>query len=257
MKKFSVKEVSGLSGVTIRTLHHYDKIGLLKPYDRTEAGYRYYGEAELFRLQQILFYKELDFSLQEIGGLLDDPEFDLLAALENHRLALKGRRNRIATLLKTIDHTITHLKKGEKMSRPEKLYEGLPREMGTTYRKEAIATYGEEAVARSEKELLKMGDKKFKALKEQQQQLNKTLFALRKEAPDSSRVQMLIGRHYEVIRAFWGTAKSEDKQAKAYAGLGELYLSDERFTMVDGKPQPEFAMFLQRAMQHFTETSLH
>ena len=68
MIQYSVKDVTELSGVSVRTLHYYDKIGLLKPYNRTEAGYRYYCEKELLRLQQILFYKELDFSLKEIGG---------------------------------------------------------------------------------------------------------------------------------------------------------------------------------------------
>jgi len=146
MKQYGVKELSDLSGVTVRTLHHYDKIGLLKPLNRTEAGYRFYGEAELLRLQQILFYKELDFSLKEISDLLDDPDFDLIQALKSHRSALEDRRKRIAELLHTIDHTIKHLNTGEIMSKPEKLYEGLPKELGTTQRQEAIDAYGKEAV---------------------------------------------------------------------------------------------------------------
>ena len=91
MKQYGVKELSDLSGVTVRTLHHYDKIGLLKPLNRTEAGYRFYGEEELLRLQQILFYKELDFSLKEIADLLDDPDFELIQALQSHRSELEAR----------------------------------------------------------------------------------------------------------------------------------------------------------------------
>ena len=80
MTKYSVKQLSELAGVTVRTLHHYDRIGLLSPAQRSESGYRYYGRAELLRLQQILFYRELGFRLQEIGDILDDPSFDLLTA---------------------------------------------------------------------------------------------------------------------------------------------------------------------------------
>jgi DNA-binding transcriptional MerR regulator len=75
MDNYSVKRLSDLAGVSVRTLHLYDEIGLLKPSIRTDAGYRIYGEKELLRLQQILFYKELDFSLQEIAAILDHPEF--------------------------------------------------------------------------------------------------------------------------------------------------------------------------------------
>ncbi|MBA4145294.1 MAG: MerR family transcriptional regulator, partial [Cytophaga sp.] len=88
MVSYSVKELSEIAGVSVRTLHLYDEIGLLKPSTRTEARYRLYGENELLRLQQILFYKELGISLEEIRSILDDPEFDLLQALESHKVAL-------------------------------------------------------------------------------------------------------------------------------------------------------------------------
>ncbi len=256
MKTHSVKEVSKLSGVTVRTLHHYDKINLLKPHHRTEAGYRYYGDEELFRLQQILFYRELDFPLKEIGDLLDDPDFDQVDALKSHRAALKIRNERIATLLATIDRTINHLKKGKKMSRPEKLYEGLPKEMGTVYRKEAMKVYGKDTVENAEDKLLKLGDAGFKKLKENLVQIQKELFGLRKEAPENEKVQQLIARHYGVIRTFWGTSHLEDKQADAYEGLGHLYVNDERYTMIDGESHPEYALFLQQAMSHYAGTKL-
>ena len=256
MKNYGVKEVSKLSGVSARTLHYYDKIGLLKPLNRTEAGYRYYGEKELLRLQQILFYKELDFPLKEIMEVLDEPGFDLIEALESHKSALKARQKRIAHLLVTIDHTINHLKNGETMSKPEELYEGLPKEVGTTYRQGAIDKYGKKTVEHAEKELVKLGKEGFKKLQEEFEQVNKDLFALLNEAPESQDVQQLIGRHYELIRKFWGTSNSPDKQAEAYAGLGGLYVSDNRYASINGQPQPEFARFLQKAMKHFADTQL-
>ena len=256
MNKYGVKEVSKLSGLTVRALHYYDKIGLLKPLNRTEAGYRHYGEKELLRLQQILFYKELDFPLKEIIELLEEPEFNLIDALESHKSALVARKKRISNLLITIDQTINHLKKDDIMSKPEMLYEGLPKEMGTTYRKEAMKKYGKDVVEHSEKELLKLGKEGFKKLREEFEQLQNELFELRNETPQSEKVQELIAQHYKVIRAFWGTSNSKNNQAAAYAGLGQLYVNDERYTTRDGQPQPEFALFLQKAMGHFANTQL-
>src|SRR5580704_4516137 len=104
--RYSVRQLAGLAGVSVRTLHVYDEMGLLKPSVRTDAGYRQYGEAELLRLQQILFYKELDLSLKQIAEILDDPGFDLVEALVGHRIALSARRDRLTTLLNTIEATI-------------------------------------------------------------------------------------------------------------------------------------------------------
>ena len=84
---YTVSKLARMAGVSVRTLHHYDEIGLLRPYARTAAGYRLYGEEDLLRLQQILFFRELDFALDNIRQILDDPEFDPLAALDEHRPA--------------------------------------------------------------------------------------------------------------------------------------------------------------------------
>ncbi|MGX1929056.1 MerR family transcriptional regulator [Flagellimonas sp. 2504JD4-2] len=257
MKKYSVKELSKLSGTTVRTLHYYDKIGLLKPSERTEAGYRYYGIKELLRLQQILFYKELDFSLEKINDLLDDPNFDLVTALKNHKKALKKRRTQIGTLLKTIDQTIDHLTTGKERLNPEMLYRGLSKEMGTVYRKEAMEKYGKETVEHAESALLKLGELGFKSLKESFDGVNKALFELHKTSPTDGKVQEHIAQHYQLIRTFWGTAGSSDSQAKLYAQLGELYVEDDRYTMVDGQTQPEYALFLKAAMKHYADQLLN
>jgi len=97
---YSVKQLAKLAGVSVRTLHLYDQLGLLKPSIRTENRYRRYGETELLRLQQILFYKVLDFPLKEIGPILDDPDFDLLKALEDHKQSLITKREHLTTFKK-------------------------------------------------------------------------------------------------------------------------------------------------------------
>ncbi len=256
MENYGVKAIAKLSGVSVRTLHYYDKIGLLKPLNRSNVGYRYYGESELLRLQQILFYKELGFSLKEIKKVLEEPDFDLVLALENHKLALKAQQNRISTLLTTIDTTIHHLKKGKIMKNPKDLYKGLPKEMGTTVRKEAMDKWGKITVEQSEKDLLKLGKAGFESLKIEQTTVTDALFAAQNENPKSEQVQQLIRQHYQIIRQFWGTSVERSKQPKVYAGLGQLYIDDERYMARDGQAQPEFAQFMQQAMSHFVATEL-
>lgn len=256
MRFFSVKEVAELSGVSIRTLHYYDQTGLLKPSNRTEVGYRKYGEQELLRLQQILFFKELDFKLKDIQELLDEPDFNRIAALESHKSALFERQKRITQLIDTINKTINHLKNEQYMSGPEQLYEGLPKEFGTSYRQEAIDKYGKAKVRQSEEALLKQGKQGFEQLKLDFEQVNSKLFELHNEKPESEKVQHLISQHYLMIRKFWGTSHKAEKQGEAYAGLGDLYVADPRFTAREGEPQPAFAQFLQKAMRYFADTQL-
>ncbi|CAM3938526.1 MerR family transcriptional regulator [Cohnella lubricantis] len=110
----TVKEVSDMSGVTIKALHHYHRIGLLSPSEISAAGYRLYGRRELERLQQILFYRELDFPLEKIKQLLS-AEPDRLALLSEQRELLLERRERLERLLRTMDETMDSAKKGEQM----------------------------------------------------------------------------------------------------------------------------------------------
>jgi len=246
---YTVKQVAKLSGVSIKTLHHYDKIGLLKPSIRTDKNYRLYGESELLRLQQILFYKELDFALKDIAALLYDPEFDTIQSLENQRVALIKKQARTKTLIQTIDKTLHHLKTA-KMMKAEELYEGFPK--GREYRKEAIQEWGEK-VEEAELHLRKKGKLEFEQLKKDFDRCWRKLASMRYEKPESEAVQNEIAKHYSFIREFWGTSNKEDQQLEAYTSLGELYVSDERYKKVNGEPNPEFATFMRAAMKFFAE----
>lgn len=250
---YSVKKLSDLAGVSVRTLHLYDEIGLLKPRVRSEARYRFYGEAELLRLQQILFYRELDFSLQEIAAILDDPDFNLVVALKAHRVALESKRDRLERLLHTVDSTINKIQNQMALTDDE-LYDGFPRENIEVFREEAKAKYGSESVDKSERYLKALGKDGFAQLKNESKEITARLLALVGADPQSPEVQTCIARHYEVIRKFWGTHGQSDPQAEAYAGLGDLYVSDERFTTFNGKAQPAFALFMQKAMHYFARS---
>src|SRR5690349_9000739 len=116
---YTVKKVAALSGISVRTLHFYDETGLLKPAYVGANGYRFYEEAQLFSLQQILFYRELGFDLKQIHGILGRPDFERLAALQSHREVLQANLARGQTLIETIDRTITHLKGASQMNNEE------------------------------------------------------------------------------------------------------------------------------------------
>jgi DNA-binding transcriptional MerR regulator len=253
---YSVKEVAKLSGVSIRTLHVYDEMDLLKPLTRTESRYRLYGEKELLRLQQILFYKELEFSLHDIREILDSPDFDLVQALKFHKKALLARRERLHTLLATIDKTISYLTKGEQSMNyqitTEELYEGLPKEFANEYREEAHQRWREET-KRSEEAMRRMSKEDFGKLKDEFKENWRVLSTMTNQDPTSNAVQERILRHYALTRKFWGTSASSDTQAAQFKGLGQMYTEDPRFTVIDGTPHPEFAVFLYKAMTHFVE----
>ncbi|GAA0539012.1 MerR family transcriptional regulator [Chitinophaga japonensis] len=253
---YSVKQLARLAGVSVRTLHHYDQLGLLTPRIRTGAGYRLYGEAELLRLQQILFYKELDFSLQEIGDILDDADFDVLQALESHKAALQHRRHRLDALLATIDKTIASLKEGNTMLTIEELYEGFPKDKAETYRQEAMEKYGADTVQASEQQLRRLSRQELDQLKAQGEDLNRQLRAAMQQDPASPAVQALIAVHYAQICTWWGHSNTPCAPAAAYRGLAQLYLSDERYTMQQGQPDPAYAAFLSKAMIHYADTQL-
>lgn len=251
MKQYSVKKLAKSAGVSVRTLHHYDQIGLLKPTIRTRAGYRLYGEAELLRLQQILFYKELDFELKAIGQLLDSPDFDLIEALKGQKRLLLSRRKRIDQLVATLEKTMFHFKNKTMMS-PEELYEGLPKEQAATWRREAKERWPEQ-VAHGERELMKMGKAAFEALQRGFKQNIERLATMSLQAPESPDVQAEIANHYQYILRFWGQASDA---AEAYRGLGDLYANDPRYMQVDGVSAAKFGSFLQRAIHHYVDTQL-
>ncbi|MEP1093742.1 MAG: MerR family transcriptional regulator [Cyclobacteriaceae bacterium] len=255
MQKYTAKGLSKIAGVSVRTLHHYDKIGLLKPAIRTEAGYRLYGENELLKLQQILFFKELDFPLKEILKILNDPQFDLMKALDSHAEGLVLKQRRISEMLNTIEKTMLNLK-GIKMITDNELYNGFTKEEASKTRTETIEKYGAEALEKSETYLKKLSKEHLEALKSEQKEIFKSLFEISNHKPDDKVVQLQVARHYKNIRRFWGTDGSSNSQWRDYQGLGELYIADERFTKIDGKAQPDFALFLSKSMTYFANTQL-
>ena len=105
---YTVAKLAQLSGISVRTLHWYDEIGLLKPAYHGSNGYRYYEEEQLLTLQQILFFRELGFELKQIQKILGRTDFDQIVALRSHRQVLQKNLERTQKLIKTIDKTSKH-----------------------------------------------------------------------------------------------------------------------------------------------------
>lgn len=245
MERFTVNQLAQLAGVSVRTLHHYDEIGLLKPSVRTESKYRYYGKAELLRLQQIMLYKELDFTLAQIANILDDPDFDILNALKEHKSELQKRKEKMDVLLETVDKTIKQLKEKNKKMNYEEMYKGFTKEQAQAYRKEAADRWGEKNINDSEKRILAMNKGEWEALKQKGDDIYRELMKLMHLSPSDQQVQDLIKEHFEMTGNFF------DVTREIYANMGTMYVEDERFRAFYDRYAKNLAPFLRDAIHEF------
>lgn len=250
MTKYSVKQVSKLAGVSIRSLHHYDKIGLLKPKARTEKGYRYYGREELLKLQQILFYKELDFPLKEIAEILNNEEFDLVEALEFHRVQLQQRSKRLKKLLTTIDKTIVQLKNQEIMMTDKELYEGFTEEEVKKMRAEVSDKWGEKELLATEERIRTLGKEGWKDTKKKGEDIVQLLSELMDLGADHEKVQKAIQLYHRYMNTFY-----EVDEAR-YRGLAQMYVDDGRFTAYYEKYREGLAHFVKQAIDVYCDNGM-
>jgi DNA-binding transcriptional MerR regulator len=243
---YTVKELAKLAGVSARTLHHYDAIGLLRPECRTQAGYRLYGTKELRRLQQILFFKELDFALPAIGEMLDSPGFDEAHALARHRDLLRMRRDRLDRLLGTVEQTLKALKGNETMNDRE-YFENFDMTQIEEHKAKYAAEVDEKYPGWRERDKTKRyGRKEWAEVTRAGQRIQEDLAKLMDEgrAPGDPAVQAVIDRHFHYIDSSF-----YDCSLEIYEGLSDLYVQDSRFTGNINKTRPGLASFQSRAMK--------
>ena len=244
MKKYTVKALSTLANVSVRTLHYYDEIDLLKPSSRSESGYRYYEEEDLLKLQQILFFRELELPLEKIKEIITAPDFDLKSTLKSHRKKMMERSKRFKVLIKTIDNTLDKLNHKSTMTE-EQLYEGFSSvEEGKRLSKEAEEKWGHPAVDSHEK-IKGMNPEEFKRIQKEGEEISKKLASLIDLDPTDPKVQEVISLHYEHIKHFWKPNKEQ------YLGLGKMYVKDERFKAHYDKYKEGLAQFIYEAIQVF------
>ncbi|GIP63465.1 MerR family transcriptional regulator [Virgibacillus pantothenticus] len=239
-----VKEVADLVGISIRTLHHYDAIGLLKPQHTTRAGYRIYTDSELERLQQILFFKELGFPLKNIKEILDNPSFDQVEALEKHRERLLAKRRQIDTMLETIQKTIRHTKGELTMSNQER-FAGFDFS-SNPYEQEARERWGDKAVDKANANINELN--KRENLEQTINDLYHRLAAIRKEDPASEIAQKRIGEWFHLLNEI-GTYSLD-----AFKGLGQMYVEDDRFRKNIDQFGEGLASFMRDAMVIYADS---
>jgi DNA-binding transcriptional MerR regulator len=245
---YTVSKLARMAGVSIRTLHHYDQIGLLHPSSRTPAGYRRYGQQELLRLQQILFFKELDLSLEEIRDILDDPSFDLVTALRQHRTLLQQRTVRLSRLLETVDNTLRSLTEDQMEMTDEELYEGFTKEEIERYKREAREQYDPEVVEAAERRVRKMSKAQWRAVGAEGEAISRDLTKLvGTHSPDDPEVQTIVARHHTWIEHFYPAP------ARVYTGLASLYTDHPEFRAFYEKYTEGLADFLAAGMKEYAK----
>ncbi|HDX9578185.1 TPA: MerR family transcriptional regulator [Bacillus pseudomycoides] len=236
-----VKEVADLVGISVRTLHHYDEIGLLTPEETTESGYRLYSDDNLETLQQILFFKELGFPLKKIKEIINNPSFDRQEALVLHRKMLLEKRFRLDKVIATIDKTIQH-SKGEILMTNKEKFDGFDFSQNP-YEQEARERWGNAAVDKANKTAANM-------TKEKQEEYNaiyRKLAAIRHDSPESEQAQEAIQEWYNYLQNFGHYS------LEAFKGLGQMYVDDERFAKNIDQFGEGLAKFMQSAMAVYAD----
>lgn len=217
---YLIKEASKISGLTVRTLHHYDKIGLLSP-TKAENGYRYYSDDDINRLQEILFYKYLGFPLKEIKHMLADSKSKRKENLIQQLEMLNQEKNKITKLIETLEKTIEEVNGGKKMTTEEK-FQGFNFKDNLKYRDEAIKKYGEDTILESERRQ----NGKEEILTEE---FNNIFFSLAENMNNKidvsdEKTQLLVEEIHKNINKY-----SFDCSYEVFEHIGKGYVADERF----------------------------
>ena len=241
-KQYQVKQVAQLSGVTVRTLHHYDSIGLLVPSRRTRAGYRLYDRDDLLRLQQILIHRELGFSLEQIRALLDAPEFDHETALRSQRRQLTERAADVARMIEAVDAALAAL--AEEPVDLRRIFEGFD---PARYEEEVEDRWGSsDAFEESRKRTRGYSERDWQAVKEEQAAIMRRMAEVceRGLPPESSEAGVVAEHHrLHIDRWFYPCSRA------MHALLADMYVADERFAASFERYRPGLAGYFADAVR--------
>lgn len=249
--EYTVQKLGKLAGISTRTLRYYDEVGILKPARINSSGYRIYGQAEVDRLQQILFYRELGVSLENIKTIITDPSFDGIAALREHREKLQEKRAQLELLIANVEKTIA-LREGRITMSDKEKFQGFKKNMidenEKKYGKEAREKYGNDAVDKSNKKLMNMTEEEYNRVESLQKQIKETLAqAFKTGDPAGELAQKAADLHKQWLTFYWSGYSKE-----AHAGLGQMYVDDERFKSYYDNEQPGTAKFFRDAIRIYT-----
>lgn len=243
---YTVKQLAGIAGVTPRTLHYYDEIGLLRPSSIGENNYRHYDDAAVLRLQQILFYRELGMSLDAIRSILDSPDFDIEAALRRHRDGLRMRAGRLNHLIDTVDRTLLHLK-GEKTMSANELFAGFDDETQARYEQEASEMYGPQIVKDTSRRWKAYSAEEKSRILAEGGAVYRELLQMIDRDPCDRDVQAAVGRWHQNIRAFY------EPTPVIMRGLAQAYEEQPEFAAFFAAMHPDMPGFLRRAINCYVD----
>lgn len=249
---YKVKQVSKLANVSVRTLHHYDEIGLLTPEFVTDAGYRIYTNQDLERLQQILFFKELDFSLQEIKNILDTPGFDKKKALYTHKKLLIEKIKRIEKLIVSVEKTLEAIKNEKKLNTID-MFGGFDmtaiEKHKEKYADETKERYGNSgAYKESVKKTSKYTKEDWFRIHAEKEKIDQKIISNMDKGFKDENIQKEIGKLRQHI-----TDNYYKCTVEIFRGLGDLYVEDERFMKNIDKNKPGYAVFLREAIHYYCD----
>jgi MerR family transcriptional regulator, thiopeptide resistance regulator len=238
----TVSEVSDLVGVSVRTLHHYDEIGLLRPQRRSDAGYRLYAHEDFERLQEILVWRQLGFSLQKIGALLDDPSHDRVAALRRQRALVERELERLGATAVALDAALTAAELGIEQQETTMFRDFDPAQ----YEDEARERWGDtEAYRESARRTARYGDAEWAEIQGEAEQLVADFASLMRagEPAGGERARAVAERHRRHI-AQWFYPVS----LQMHSNLAEMYVADQRFATGYENVAPGLAVYVRDAV---------
>lgn len=249
--EYTVRQLASLAGISTRTLRYYDEIGLLKPARVNSSGYRVYGQVEVDRLQQVLFYRELGVSLNNIRRIVTADTFDRAKALKEHRENLFEKRRHLDRLIANVDKTIASIEGRINMTDKEK-FEAFKQKMieenERKYGEEVRRKYGRHTAGWSNDKVKNMTKEEFDESTRLAEELMTTLSeAFEQGDPASALAQKAADLHRQWLSYFWGEYKKE-----AHAGLARMYVDDERFRVQYDRDQPGKAAFFRDAILIYT-----
>ncbi len=244
----TIGEVAKLARVSVRTLRHYDAVGLLTPSARSEAGYRLYAPADLERLQQILFFRELGFHLAEIRRIMADPRFDRRRALAAQRSLLAARARHLDSVVAAVDEALEALEKGTIMAADD-LFSVFDDFDPRDYDDEVRQRWGDtDAYAESARRTAAYGPAEWQAIRTESDAITAAFVEAldRGLESDDPAVQAIVERHWRHLARWFYTPTRE-----MYAGLGDLYVGDPRFTKNIDKAHAGLAAYQRAAMRRY------
>jgi DNA-binding transcriptional MerR regulator len=240
-----VGQVAGFAAVTVRTLHHYDDIGLLVPSERSHAGHRRYSDADLDRLQQVLFYRELGFPLEEVAALLDDPAADPRAHLRRQHELLTARIEKLQKMAAAVEHAMEARKMGINLT-PEEKFDLFGAKDPEQYAEEAEQRWGgTEEYAESQRRVSRYTKEDWKRIQAEVASWSERYDALMAagEPPTGEAAMDMAEEHRQHISRWFYECRYE-----IHKGIAEMYVSDERFKAYYDSMRPGLAEHLREAI---------